>query len=381
MVSLATLKALPDSGHDVLRKSLELFVEPYRSLVREYTPELLPLLPLTAADVVLAVTIEDGKPDRLVMFFFVKSGDHPETLLFDRDISGFQDEAAGYEAFGMSTALEILAERYERPQCGEPWTKVHQMGLYSLSVWYVIDFTIQRPDHTFISDVVMYIQRSSPGFLQEQFGIENIDSITRTITDRPLLHLPKLLRSYKQIIPPIISATDEFAALRDLLATSDIEEEFQKFLRDHSHLLSLVAKDIQPKIKLGAEFVTDFLIVEAGDVFNFVEIERPRISLLTVRGTQAAELTQALEQIGQWRTWLAENPNYFQRNFPHYRPGRERFTLIAGRMPTDVKSWQRLQDRERQNRIDLVTYDEVIDRMSTAKERLVTTIRGVDNKV
>jgi Shedu protein SduA, C-terminal len=80
-----------------------------------------------------------------------------------------------------------------------------------------------------------------------------------------------------------------------------------------------------------------------------VEIEDPEKRWLTVAGQQTAHLTQAVQQVREWKSMLAEPANLQQftnlYNFDMYRPLRFKFCLIYGRR-SQVSSSRNVRSRQ-----------------------------------
>ncbi len=389
LTSISQLKPLSPEGISILEDLLASYIEPYRTLVRDYTPELSPLLPYTGDDTVLALS---EQPYRILVLTF-KSSSCPETFILDKDLSplygqsngaiteehllpllaekGLKVKAISPQIIFPKNLLLLLVERYSKPQ----WAK--KEGFASFRVVLNPDNLLNsNVEAEFIADVMRYIRSISPEYFKKQFG--DIVEIESSIKSHVLRLLPTLLESYRQVVRPVAPAHEEIKAFQILLASQSIEEPFQIFLAQHPHFLSLIATKVYPKFQLGKEYVTDFLVIESGDIFNFIEIERPGLRLMIQKSKQASELTQALEQIRDWRNWLRENPEYFRKDFSQYRPGREKFTLIGGRLPENIAAWQRIQDSWRQSGVDILTYDEIGDRISTARSRLFDAIQQIN---
>lgn len=70
-----------------------------------------------------------------------------------------------------------------------------------------------------------------------------------------------------------------------------------------------------PQKRLGAEHVTDFLVLgvtSQGPEWVAVELEAPRRELLTKRGRLREAVQHAVNQIQDWREWLTVNVAYAQ---------------------------------------------------------------------
>lgn len=188
------------------------------------------------------------------------------------------------------------------------------------------------------------------------------------------------------------------------------EEDVQQFLVSNDILLDGFSEYggvvKLSKVKLGAEHVTDFVLLHAVPKHSnfrrpgvtFVEIERPNCPLFTKSGDPAAALTHAIRQTQDWSMWVQANRDYASKtlqqslqtlvkNQPDYAKSRrsvvfddgdleeavscmarvgfgERYLIIAGRRRSlsmlDRLRLERLNEDSRHTSI--VTYDDLLDR-------------------
>ena len=111
------------------------------------------------------------------------------------------------------------------------------------------------------------------------------------------------------------------AALEQALSTATREEDLQQVLQTHPsllvhHLRGGHGRYVLPKVRLGSEHVTDFIIGDRasyGYEWILVELESPLAKMFNQNGDPSAALNHALQQIGTWRTWLARNLDYAMR--------------------------------------------------------------------
>jgi len=91
-----------------------------------------------------------------------------------------------------------------------------------------------------------------------------------------------------------------------------IEEDIQKYLKENPQFLTRILLGNHgswciPKPQFSSKYRPDFLIAEL-DSMGFrwygVELENPRAKMYTKRRVQSAKLTEALDQIDNWRIWL-----------------------------------------------------------------------------
>jgi hypothetical protein len=161
-----------------------------------------------------------------------------------------------------------------------------------------------------------------------------------------------------EIFSKLESAISEFGTL---LRRDPREEEVQRYLTENPGLLSQSAVSIKPKVELGSEYVTDFVIERVEQEYVLVEIERPGHSLFTRQGDPTKQLTHAQRQVEDWLDWVSDNKDYARR---HILPGinePEGWVIIGLRSRLDKKSKKALARRNRElTRIRVLTFDDLI---------------------
>lgn len=112
-----------------------------------------------------------------------------------------------------------------------------------------------------------------------------------------------------------VATVDEFDhVLNDALD----ERPLQILLASNASLLAPLAPPgsdywCLDRPRLGAEFIPDFLLASRtseGFRWAMVELESPNEKVLTKAGLPAKKLAEALKQIRDWRSWLADNVAY-----------------------------------------------------------------------
>lgn len=116
-------------------------------------------------------------------------------------------------------------------------------------------------------------------------------------------------------------------AFENLLESGEQNEApFQKILEEYPSLLGPLVVGhhdtyVIPKARLGAEHVTDFLVLgfnSLGSQWLAIELEAPRHALLTKDGALRSEVHHAIKQIQEWREWLTQNVAYAQEQLGLY---------------------------------------------------------------
>lgn len=101
------------------------------------------------------------------------------------------------------------------------------------------------------------------------------------------------------------------------------EEEIHQFLCTHPYFLPgfLDAHTgVFSKVSLGNDFVTDFTFGRhgtAGTSWNLIELERPDYRLFTKAGNISSQLSHAITQVSQWRSWVGRHYAYAEQVLPH----------------------------------------------------------------
>lgn len=172
-----------------------------------------------------------------------------------------------------------------------------------------------------------------------------------------------------RVIGELEAAIREF---RILLDTNPDEEKVQLYLSIDRNkiILEPSAVSITPKIKLGTEYVTDFVIELSQHQYVLVEIERPEHSLFTKQGRVTAKVTDAQQQVEDWINWIRDYPSYAQNIMPGV--SEPRGWVILGRREGLSESNQRALVGKNANhqRISIMTFDDLLDRAKQHLENL-----------
>ena len=184
-----------------------------------------------------------------------------------------------------------------------------------------------------------------------------------------------------------ITATDT-DSLCELLASDPAESGMHTFLEANPKFLVQVltgghGRYQLSKVRLGSEYVPDFLIAEETSIgieWYAVEIESPKGKMHRKDGLPAEGLNHALGQIRDWRKWLMNNLDYARR--PREQDGlgligidsRVPGLIIMGRRceyPERFNEFRRqIIDRER---ITIHSYDWMLD---VARSNRSSWLRG-----
>jgi hypothetical protein len=135
-------------------------------------------------------------------------------------------------------------------------------------------------------------------------------------------------------------------------------------------------------MRLGSEYVADFIIICERDSIGYhwtlVEIESPRASRGKKSGEATAGLNHAINQVQDWRRWLADNVAYARTEL-HLTDidGNALGLIIMGRRGDGVDP-RRLQQMLHQNQVEVHSYDWLVD---TLRAKLAGPFFGLrDNR-
>jgi len=116
-----------------------------------------------------------------------------------------------------------------------------------------------------------------------------------------------------EVVNALESAIEQFVTLLD---SEPLEEDLQKFLTKNPVLLHPFAASVEPKVKLGTEYVTDFVIEVVDHEYVLVEIERSVHRLFTKAGSATSALRHAQTQVEDWQRWIRDHIAYAREKLP-----------------------------------------------------------------
>lgn len=146
------------------------------------------------------------------------------------------------------------------------------------------------------------------------------------------------------------------------------ERHYHAFLRRHPavFLTFYGSYVVVSKLKLGSQFETDFVVVKEGysegTIYELIEIESPQTKLFDLSGKPTSKFNAALQQIRDWKRWLAENRVEYGKILPTIntntkRNSRLRYKIVIGRTSDNlIESEKRNQIAEEEG-IEIVSFD------------------------
>jgi hypothetical protein len=136
-------------------------------------------------------------------------------------------------------------------------------------------------------------------------------------------------------------------------------------------LLAPDAVKVTPKVRLGSQYVTDFVLELARRQYVLVEIEAPRHPILRASGERSARLSHALRQVEDWQQWLYENIAYARTDPSLTGIDDPEFLIVIGRQPDSEELDKKVARINRNlHRIKIVSYDDLLARLRQHLENL-----------
>lgn len=189
-------------------------------------------------------------------------------------------------------------------------------------------------------------------------------------------------------IDPTFRARQHFTSLVQefdrVLDAATTEEELQQFLAANPSFLEPAYARVWPKLALG-DRVTDFVFQRATGDYLLVELEQPAKKLFTKAGVQAATLTQAIDQILDWRRYIEDNLPTVQRELglSGITPNPKSLIVIGRSCDLDEANRRKLATLAGQSpNLRIITYDdlrvEAVQRLENMVGPIGTAVPGTD---
>lgn len=151
------------------------------------------------------------------------------------------------------------------------------------------------------------------------------------------------------------------------------EEPVHQFLKLHPKILSSTYSRCWSKVPFG-DRVSDFVFCDAPADYELVEIEAPVRELFRKDGQQRQELTHAIDQTVDWLQYIKDNKGRVEAELGLAGISTTPRTLVViGRSESlsDENRRKLVTLQERQPRLRILTYDDVLARARADLERLL----------
>jgi hypothetical protein len=167
--------------------------------------------------------------------------------------------------------------------------------------------------------------------------------------------------------------SDIIAEWEKLLDDTSLNElEYHSFLKKTPgiFLTFLESYLVVSKLKLGSDYETDFVVIEEGysdgTIYELIEIESPHTKLFDQKGNPTTKLNTALQQIRDWKRFLANNKNEFKKIFPTtstkvLKDSKLRFKIIIGRRSEDLEHLEKRRQIVELEKVEIISFDRLTD--------------------
>ncbi len=154
---------------------------------------------------------------------------------------------------------------------------------------------------------------------------------------------------------------------------ADKEPAFQSFFEGVPQLLDPMAMQVWSKPDLHGAKEPDFVIRRIDDSYLIVEIETPAKQLVTEANQISAKVTQAVSQVMEYRTFLAERHQDALKVFPRFQ--NPDCLVVLGLESTLDENQKRALLIENQHRhgIRIVGFDWIAARAEAVCENIIST--------
>ena len=162
-----------------------------------------------------------------------------------------------------------------------------------------------------------------------------------------------------------------------------LEEPLHQFIKSHPELLCPTYDAVWSKVPFG-DRVSDFIIREIPADYMLVEIEAPIRELFRKDGQQRQELTHAIDQINDWLQYIADNRQDVERvnGFDGISVSPRALVVIGRSTGLSEENRKKLTTlQERQPRLRILTYDDVLANARLTLERILGPMGFVGRNV
>lgn len=151
------------------------------------------------------------------------------------------------------------------------------------------------------------------------------------------------------------------------------EEAYHQFLAEHAGIFFGTPSSCYTcisKVDLGADHQTDFVLPHDdgshGFIYEFIEIESPHSPAFTSKGAPSQRLVNAIQQVTNWRDWLAANMTQTRKLFPSkmlhvYNKARFKFTIYISRRAELAASDHLRMQQETAHEISIRSFDRLTE--------------------
>jgi len=173
--------------------------------------------------------------------------------------------------------------------------------------------------------------------------------------------------------PLIVGIIDQW---EQMLRKEHSEKVYHEFLRRHANLFLVDGREDSyfaiSKLKLGSEWELDFAIPSErhsmGLYWELIEIKTPHQPPYSKKGTPSAGLTEATQQIRNWKRWIQSSRSEAKKLFSLWRIRTERqpnfrYTIVIGTRQNSEKWLDERNQYSEENGVSVHSFDYLTDRV------------------
>lgn len=181
---------------------------------------------------------------------------------------------------------------------------------------------------------------------------------SHTLGINALKHLfAALAIRWSAISAPIIEQYDEL-----LEHNSQDEKVFQQFFESFPQFLDPMVLEVWSKPNFHGFKIPDFVIRRTDNSYVIVEIEKPAKLLVTNNNRISAEVSEAVSQVMQYRTFLMERFSEAIKHFPHFQDPDALVVIGLERNLNEEQKKVLLMENQHRSKLKIVGFDWLKDR-------------------
>lgn len=176
-----------------------------------------------------------------------------------------------------------------------------------------------------------------------------------------------------------------------LLDGSHPERAYHSFLAENAGLFfghPAQTFFVLSELALGGEFVVDLVVPRdersLGSTYELIELEIPSLNPYRKSGDPFSRFSHSLEQIQDWRTWLADHPDMRRCLFPSQSvtadSDRLNYTVITGRRHDDSQLMRKRNEWASRVGVKVRSFDYLTDKLGTRLFLDNASIRSVQGE-
>ncbi len=210
-------------------------------------------------------------------------------------------------------------------------------------------------------------------FLDEDDVAFHVGSLLQTVSFTPAQGNATAMQLFASVATRWMAVGEAVLDAYELLIEQHPADEthFQAFLTRHPQLLDPMAIEVWPTPDLHGSQKPDFVVRRSDDSYLIVEIEKPAKPIVTNGGQLTAEVTQAEQQVVNYRTFLLNRISEARQHFPKISDP-EGLVVIGLERDLNEKQKEVLTNANRhRSRVKIIGFDYLSDRAKTISSNVV----------